>query len=160
MEEAFNMLRSLSLSPTEWNKHGIQVNSDGLRRSAFEVVSKYRITWNQLSSIWPQLHSVQPAIQKQAEIEAFYHVYLERQKKEIDVFQKDYNLKLPMDIDYSSLIFLSNEEKEKLSKTRPTSIWEASKISGITPSALISLLQLVKRSRSNESTTHLELNSL
>ena len=58
---------------------------------------------------------------------------------------RDEGLALPLDLDYTKLGCLSNEEKEKLTKYRPISIGAAGRIPGITPSSLILLLKYVRK---------------
>ena len=71
--------------------------------------------------------------------------YIERQNEQVERFRKMESLMLPEDIDYRALSGLSNEVVEKLSRVRPRSLGQASRISGITPAA-ISVLQVhIKR---------------
>jgi len=71
--------------------------------------------------------------------------YIERQNEQVERFRKLESLLLPEDMDYTTLSGLSNEVVEKLSRVRPRSLGQASRISGITPAA-ISVLQVhIKR---------------
>ena len=63
----------------------------------------------------------------------------------IDVFQKDEKLKIKEDIDYALIGGLSREMVQKLSKVRPATIGEASRIPGVTPAAVTAVLSYVKR---------------
>ncbi len=72
--------------------------------------------------------------------------YLKRQEEQVARFKKMEEVSLPEDLDYKSLSGLSNEVVEKLSKVRPRSLGQASRISGITPAA-ISILQVHLRKR-------------
>ena len=68
------------------------------------------------------------------------------QQAEFDEVQKDENMELPIDIDYTNpSLALSIEEQEKLALTRPTTIGSMSRIPGITPHAIIAMLRYVKR---------------
>ena len=74
--------------------------------------------------------------------------YIERQNEQVERFKKMESVRLPEDIDYRSLSGLSNEVVEKLTRIRPMSLGQASRISGITPAA-ISVLQVhLKRMKS------------
>ena len=76
--------------------------------------------------------------------------YIQRQNEQVDRFKKMESLRLPADIDYTILSGLSNEVVEKLSRVRPRSLGQASRISGITPAA-ISVLQVhVKRLKADD----------
>lgn len=72
--------------------------------------------------------------------------YIERQQEQVQRFRKLESLTLPDDMDYKSMSGLSAEVVEKLSKVRPRSLGQASRISGITPAA-ISILQVHLRRR-------------
>lgn len=77
-------------------------------------------------------------------IESKYGVYLEKQKKDIQLFQKSNALKIPADFDFMSLP-ISQEEKDKLIETHPGSIEEVKHILGIKPSTLIFIIKAVKK---------------
>jgi tRNA uridine 5-carboxymethylaminomethyl modification enzyme len=72
---------------------------------------------------------------------------MKAQELEVQEFRKEESLELPLDLDYRSLRFLSNEEVEKLSAVQPATIGAASRISGVTPSSLIQLFKFVKRKK-------------
>ena len=79
------------------------------------------------------------------EIEAKYSGYIKRQMADIEVFKKDEKLKIKEDIDYHKIGGLSNEMIAKLSKVRPSTIGEASRISGVTPAAIMAILGYIKK---------------
>jgi tRNA uridine 5-carboxymethylaminomethyl modification enzyme len=94
--------------------------------------------------MWPQLNSFDLDIYEQIEIESRYSGYIKRQIADIEVFKKDEKLKLKKDIDYSKIGGLSREMIAKLSQIRPSTIGEASRISGVTPAAITALLGYIK----------------
>src|SRR5262249_59307105 len=73
------LARSVSLTPNEAERHGLALNKDGQRRSAFELLSHPQIGIDQLERIWPRLGELSPKIAEQLEIDAKYDVYLSRQ---------------------------------------------------------------------------------
>jgi tRNA uridine 5-carboxymethylaminomethyl modification enzyme len=79
------------------------------------------------------------------EIDKIYAGYIERNRREMESYNRDRNIKIPVDFDYKSISGLTNEMIEKLSKSRPENIASMSKIPGITPAALIAVLRKVKR---------------
>lgn len=81
------------------------------------------------------------AVCEEVQLQVKFHGYIERQKEQVERFRKMEAVKLPEDLDYSSLSGLSNEVVEKLSSVKPLSLGQASRISGITPAA-ISVLQV------------------
>jgi tRNA uridine 5-carboxymethylaminomethyl modification enzyme len=69
---------------------------------------------------------------------------MKRQFSDIELFKKDENIKIKQDIDYSKIGGLSREVVVKLEKYKPETIGEASRISGITPAAIIAILGYMK----------------
>lgn len=82
-------------------------------------------------------------------VEALYGKHLERQRSEVEAFKRDEDLRIPHDIDYSSLVSLPTEEKEILQKHRPQTLGQASRIPGMTPASLFMLQALVRRRKSS-----------
>ncbi len=82
---------------------------------------------------------------RQLEIQARYSGYIERQTHEIERHRKNATTALPADFDYAALTGLSNEVREKLERIRPTSVGQASRISGMTPAAISLLLIHLKK---------------
>ena len=68
-----------------------------------------------------------------------------RQEADIHAFKKDEALSLPANLDYSKIGSLSNEVRERLEQSRPTTLGAASRIPGVTPAAVIALLRHVKK---------------
>jgi tRNA uridine 5-carboxymethylaminomethyl modification enzyme len=138
---------SVSLTPKEGEAHGLSLNKDGHRRSAFELLSYPDITIESLSKIWPEFGGLAPKIAEQIEIDAKYDVYLSRQNADIESYRRDESFALPDDFDYGALSGLSNEAKQKLITHKPRTIGHASRIDGMTPAALTLLVAHVKRGR-------------
>jgi tRNA uridine 5-carboxymethylaminomethyl modification enzyme len=82
---------------------------------------------------------------EQAEINAKYAGYLSRQQDEINKALKHESTELPMDLDYALVKGLSNEVRQKLQDTRPATVGQAGRISGVTPAAISLLLVHLKR---------------
>jgi tRNA uridine 5-carboxymethylaminomethyl modification enzyme len=139
--------KSISLTPTEAKRHGLTLNQDGVRRTAFELLSYPNITTRELAAIWPQFGNLAPKISEQLEIDAKYDVYLSRQAADVESYRRDEAVALGDDFDYASLAGLSNEAKQKLSAHRPRTIGQAARIDGITPAALTLLVAHVRRGR-------------
>ncbi|MBE3578901.1 MAG: tRNA uridine-5-carboxymethylaminomethyl(34) synthesis enzyme MnmG [Caldanaerobacter subterraneus] len=93
------------------------------------------------------------SVAEQIDINIKYEGYILKQLRQVEQFKAMENKKIPEDIDYYQIHGLSNEAKEKLSKIRPTSVGQASRISGISPadiSVLLIYLQQIRRKRSDE----------
>ncbi len=135
----------LKLTPNEARQQGLNVNQDGVRRSAFDLLAYPDIDGEDILRIWPQVAEIAPDIREQLAIDALYSGYLERQKADIRDFRKDEELTLPENIRFEEVAGLSTEIRLKLSEVRPTTLGQAARISGVTPAALTALLSYVKR---------------
>jgi len=144
-----NSLKSLKISPNEAEKYNIKIAKDGVKRSAFEILSRDGVTFKKLRSIWNKIPKASKDEEDQIEISAHYSGYLEKQEADIVAFRKDENLIIPKDIDYSKLSGLSNEVKTKFKLIRPKTLGQALRIDGITPAAVYILLSHVKKGSNN-----------
>jgi len=84
-------------------------------------------------------------IESQVEIEARYSGYVLRQQQEIDRARHNEQISLPDDLDYAGVRGLSNEIRQKLGTTRPATLGQATRISGMTPAAIAVLLVHLKK---------------
>jgi tRNA uridine 5-carboxymethylaminomethyl modification enzyme len=141
---------SVSLTPTEGGRHGLAVNRDGQRRSAFELLSFPQIGAADLARIWPRFGLFHVKHLGQIEIDAKYEVYLSRQAADIAAFRRDESLELPDGIDYGTVRGLSNEARAKLAAIRPRTIGQAGRIDGLTPAALTLLVGHIRRGRKSK----------
>ena len=138
-------MEALTLTPNEARGHGVNINLDGKRRSAMEVLAYDGVDFAKLRGVWPELADVTPQVAEQMEIEAAYAGYLDRQEADIVAFRKDEDMRLPADIDYRSIGGLSNEAKDKLSTVRPATLGQAARIEGMTPGAITAVLGYLRR---------------
>ena len=93
-------------------------------------------------------------IAEQVEITIKYEGYIERQKRQVAQFEKMENRRLPEDTDYLSLAGLRLEAQQKLQKAKPTSIGQASRLSGVTPAdTAVLLIYLDKLHRQKKTTS-------
>ena len=143
-------LKNKFISPNQLNKFNIQIKHDGKKRSAFDLLSFNNIDFDKLIGVWPELSRISFNSREQIEIESKYKSYLIRQKDDIADFKKDEQLILPSNLDYSKIGSLSNEIVEKLSKINPPTLGAASRVSGVTPAAVIALLRHVKRRKNSK----------
>jgi tRNA uridine 5-carboxymethylaminomethyl modification enzyme len=144
LEAARSLARSLTLTPNEAARHGITLNKDGHRRSAFELLAYPEIGWTEVQRIWPELSAIEPGIAVHLEIDAKYDVYLKRQTADVEAFRRDEGLVLA-DIDYGQVPGLSNEVRGKLAAARPWTVGQAGRIDGMTPAALGILAAYLRR---------------
>jgi tRNA uridine 5-carboxymethylaminomethyl modification enzyme len=87
----------------------------------------------------------QEQVEMQVEVQARYAGYIERQQREIEKHAKQEALRLPVDIDYATVDGLSNEARQRLQATRPVTLGQASRLEGMTPSAVSLLLIHLKK---------------
>lgn len=151
LEAAKSLAKSLAMTPTEAAKHGISLNRDGHRRSAFELLAYPEIGLAEVQRIWPELAAIEASIAIHLEIDAKYDVYLKRQVADVDAFRRDEGLVLA-DVDYSQVPGLSNEVRAKLIAARPWTVGQAGRIDGMTPAALGILAAYLRREARRKAT--------
>ena len=139
------ILSSFSISPREAERNGIELNRDGRRRTAFELLSYPNMSLRRLAEIWPELSGVDPAIAAQVEVDARYAAYVDRQDADVAALRKDEAISIPAAFDYEALPNLRAELREKLIAQRPATLAQAGRIEGMTPAALMQLLAAVKK---------------
>ena len=145
LSQLHEMATNLSLTPSQALKHGIHVNQDGVPRSAMNLMSYPDVDLSRLAVIWPSLGQFSQPVINQIEIDAQYDTYLQRQQMDITAFRRDEALHLPPDLDYATIVGLSNEVRQKLSKAAPATLGQAARLEGVTPAALTTLLVHVKK---------------
>ena len=137
-------LMAKNSSAPVWIKDGFKVGNDSTRRTAFDVLRLAGVTLADMASLVPEINQYNSRIQTRVGIEAVYAPYVEQQTAAMRVFQKDENLKLPLDLDYDSIFGLSMHEKSLLNATRPESVGQARRIEGMTPAGTLRLLAFVQ----------------
>ena len=150
LKNDFSMAKSKFISPNKLDKIGIPINLDGKKRSAFELLSFNNISFDDIVKVWPEMNLIDNESREQITIESQYAGYLKRQRDDINDFKKDEELILPNNLDYKYVGSLSNEIVEKLSLIKPPTLGAASRISGITPAAIIALLRYVRRQKNHK----------
>ncbi|MGE3973108.1 MAG: tRNA uridine-5-carboxymethylaminomethyl(34) synthesis enzyme MnmG [Bdellovibrionales bacterium] len=103
------------------------------------LMRRQEIGWEEVGQFF-NFTKEEPAVIEAVEIEVKYSGYVTRQKELIQQASKMENMKLPDDISYSSIRGLSSEEIEKLDRLKPRTLGQASRISGVNPSAVQSIL--------------------
>lgn len=145
LSKAHAMFNELNLTPNQAKEYGLNVNQDGVRRSASDLLAYPNIELDDIAGIWPEVKEFSAEVLEQVAIDAQYKGYLERQMADIQEFRKDEGLLLPDDLDYSKIGGMSAEVCQKLTNARPDTLGQAARISGVTPAALTALLSYVKR---------------
>jgi len=145
LAKARNWAQSASLTPGEARNYGLKVNNDGVRRTAYNLLSYPDISLQHLTIIWPEIQQFSSKTQEALAIEAQYAVYMKRQKQDMAQLERDEKLTIPQNLNFANLAGLSNELRSKLHMRQPRTIAEAQKIEGMTPSALLLLMAEIQR---------------
>ncbi len=138
------LLDELKLTSSDLFKEGINASQNGKIRSAFELLGLPNCGVEKIKKIFPDISDIDEEILEYNYTESKYSSYLERQKKDIDLFQEENGLIIPDNLDFSKIPGLSIEVREKLKKNMPNNINSALKIDGLTPASLTTLIIYLK----------------
>ncbi|MFV0430882.1 MAG: tRNA uridine-5-carboxymethylaminomethyl(34) synthesis enzyme MnmG [Alphaproteobacteria bacterium] len=144
MEQARKLLNQVAGSPQFFEKYDIKVNKDGVQRTASDILAFPNVGFDKVIEIWPELAEIHPKYRGELAAEALYAKYLTRQDKEIETLKRDGERKLPADLDYGKIPGISAEVMDKLNQAKPENLAAAARISGITPAALLVILNYVR----------------
>ena len=143
-------LDALTVSARQLIDAGVAISQDGSKRTGFEALAIEAVTWEALLRVAPELSEIDQKTREQLGKDALYANYIERQKKDIESLQRDEAQVIPVGFDFSEIEGLSNELKLKLTRSRPANIAQASRIDGMTPSALLLILSRIRMLTSQE----------
>ncbi len=144
-EVAVALAKSLTVTPDKAASKGLKLNRDGIRRSAFELMSYPDMSLEDLMTIWPELGRIDRHSREDLENEARYAAYIDRQDADIAAMRREEARAIPDDLDIGALPGLSNELKQKLTSARPQTIAQAQRIDGMTPAAIGIIIAQIKR---------------
>ncbi|WP_182087217.1 tRNA uridine-5-carboxymethylaminomethyl(34) synthesis enzyme MnmG [Aureimonas sp. ME7] len=145
LTDARKRLESLSLTSTEAARNGLPVNQDGRTRTAWLLLSHADISLDMLIKVWPEIQDIKGSVRERIEIEAGYDVYLDRQRRDQLQLKRDEARAIPQTLDFAAIKGLSNELRQKLTERRPTTVAEAERIDGMTPTALALILVALRK---------------
>ncbi len=104
-----------------------------------ELLRRPEISYRNLVGFSPPPAELRQSEAEHVEIEVKYSGYIKRQEKEIERFKQLESLRIPESLDFGKVCGLSYEAREKLSKFKPVSVGQASRISGVTPAGITAL---------------------
>ena len=113
--------------------------------SLADLLCRPEITYQNMSGLDPMRPSLPDEVTEQVEINIKYEGYIERQKKQVEQFNRLENKKIPQNIDYDKVLSLRLEARQKLKQLRPSSIGQASRMSGVTPADVSVLLVYLEK---------------
>jgi len=130
------ILSNKIVSPTVLKKKGIKISQDGRKKSLLQILKFKDVTLEKIRTIFSDIPKYDDEIEDLIKTESHYSGYIEQQKRDITIFEKDENLIIPKNIDYDSISGLSNEIKRKLNDIKPLTFGQALRIDGVTPAAI------------------------
>ena len=145
LDRARDILRGMSITPSQLRAAGIEINQDGKKRCGVEVLALPSASRDTVQELEPGAVGIATETWEQLERESVYAAYLDRQAKDADLLRRDEAARLPSELNYVAVGGLSAELRAKLEVVRPTSIAQAARIEGMTPAALTLLLAHARR---------------
>ena len=130
------ILSNKIVSPTFLKKNGIKISQDGRKKSLLQILKFKDVTLEKIRSIFSDIPKYADEIEDLIKTESHYSGYIEQQKRDISIFEKDENLIIPKNINYELISGLSNEIKRKLKDIKPLTFGQALRIDGVTPAAI------------------------
>jgi len=121
--------------------------------SLAQLLRRSEISFPSLRLFDPDLVETDPSIYEEVEVRVKYQGYIDRQERQVERLAGIEKQWIPASMDYSHVHGLSNEVREKLSQVRPVSLGQASRISGVTPAAVMALQVHLKRISSCEASS-------
>ena len=145
LEKVNKIVKNQYVTPNALSKIGVQINQDGKKRSAFDLLAYPNIDIDKIDEIFDlNLKQHSNEILDQITTEAHYKGYIKKQESEIISLTKEEKVEIPTNLNYELIPSLSTEIVEKLTKIKPKNLSQASRIDGVTPAALSVILSYIK----------------
>jgi tRNA uridine 5-carboxymethylaminomethyl modification enzyme len=151
VEEIRSILKDLSVEPGEINDYFISINSSPVteKQKAQKILLRPDVELDELAEALPRLKETLNPFSKdaieQASIQVKYDVYIGKEKDLVKKMSQLEELEIPETFDYKKIASLGNEAREKLTRIRPRTLGQASRISGINPSDVQILMVFMGR---------------
>jgi tRNA uridine 5-carboxymethylaminomethyl modification enzyme len=139
LNTAVNFMANNYLTPSKENLELLNVLGEEKitnKTLLIDVIGRSSMTKEKFDKLLPNFKDENDYIKSEIITEAKYYRYIQKQQAQIQKMKKMMSLKIPDDFVYDGIPGLSNEVVEKLNKYKPESLFDASRISGITPSAI------------------------
>ena len=140
LEKGRAALEAVRFTPQEAGALGLKISLDGVRRSAFTLLSFPDATPGLVASVVPAFAALDAEVREQLVRDALYAQYEDRQRGDAEALKRDEQRVIPRDFEYGSIAGLSTELKGKLQRLAPTNLAQAARIDGMTPAALVLIL--------------------
>ncbi|MDC3024435.1 tRNA uridine-5-carboxymethylaminomethyl(34) synthesis enzyme MnmG [Alphaproteobacteria bacterium] len=151
LEKSRNYFTKTLIGPSEAEKIKIKLSKDGKKRKLYELIGFEGLNINELKDTFTKVKDIEKKVLEQLIIESRYDIHIKKQQDSLKSYNKDLNIKIPIDTNYKEIGGLSNECRLALEKVRPNNLASASRIPGITPAALTSVLLYTKKSKVRKS---------
>ena len=151
VEEIKSILKDFAVEPEEINSYFDSINSSPIteKQKAQKILLRPDVELDELADALPKLKVVLKDYSKdaieQASIQVKYEVYIEKEKELVKKMSQLEELEIPETFDYKKIASLGNEAREKLTKIKPRTLGQASRISGINPSDVQILMVFMGR---------------
>ncbi|OGX19494.1 MAG: tRNA uridine-5-carboxymethylaminomethyl(34) synthesis enzyme MnmG [Omnitrophica WOR_2 bacterium RBG_13_44_8b] len=148
INKGINFLKATRLKPTQAiNNRLTGLGTPEIKKatSLEELLKRPQVSLEALKKLDHIKFAIPESALAQVEIEVKYAGFIQRQLKEVERFKNLENIKLPRDLDFTTVPSLSREIKEKLNKIKPFNLGQASRISGVTPAAISILMVYLKK---------------
>ena len=150
LKQSYEIIDNLNAKSRLLKKYNLPITRTGKSRSPKDILSSGKYKLKDLFQIWPNLKEIPNDLHSQIETDCIYNVYLQRQKEDIKIYQKENKITIPIDLDFNNIKGLSNEIKDILKNMKPKTVAQASNLPGFTPTATLLLLRYLKRNKTNK----------
>ncbi len=151
VEEIKSVLKDFAIEPDEINDYFVTINSSPIseKQKAQKILLRPDVELPEIAAALPKLKEAiknySTAAIEQASIQVKYDVYIEKEKDLVQKMSQLEELEIPETFDYKKIVSLGNEAREKLTRIKPRTLGQASRISGINPSDVQILMVFMGR---------------
>jgi tRNA uridine 5-carboxymethylaminomethyl modification enzyme len=148
VETLLKRLHEFKVKPEPWVEEKLKELGTAPLKSVTPMAHLLRrseICFKHLALFDLELSSTEEDVAEEVETRLKYEGYIQHQEKQVEKLRHMENVKLPEGLDYNTVYSLTREAREKLNRVRPVSLGQASRISGMTPAALMAIQVHLKR---------------
>ena len=159
IESEIKRLKEITLGAANANQEYLKAQGSTPLKTAVtmaELLCRPELHYDSLAGLDPERPSLPADVTRQVEIQIKYEGYIERQKKQVEQFEKLEHKKIPEAIDYQAVTSLRLEARQKLLAARPASIGQASRLSGVSPADIAVLLVYMEKYGKEQQKTNSE----
>jgi tRNA uridine 5-carboxymethylaminomethyl modification enzyme len=132
-------------SPNILKSYGFPISQDGVKRNLYSLLGIPGFTLDKIYEIHPASRKWDRDLLRRIEINAIYDKYIPRLQKDIELYNSDLQIDIPIDFDYKYVKGLSNEILLKLLKSKPANLHQLKQIEGVTPAAVIAITVALRK---------------